>query len=39
MNTAMMANSKIVYMPLPTPPGVISPSIIPVSVAKPPIGV
>ena len=38
-NTAMMANSRIVYRPLPTPPGVISPSIIPVSAAKPPIGV
>ena len=39
MNTVMMAISKIVYIPLPTPPGVISPSIIPVSRKKPPIEV
>ena len=39
MNTAMMAYIKIVYMPLPVPPGVTSPSIIPVRRPKPPIGV
>ena len=39
MNTVMMANSKMVYRPLPTPPGETSPSIIPVSTANPPIGV
>ena len=39
MNTVTMANSKMVYRPLPTPPGETSPSIIPVSTANPPIGV
>ena len=39
MNTAITANSSIPYRPLPTPPGLTSPSIIPVSIANPPIGV
>ena len=39
MNTAMTAYIKMVYMPLPVPPGVTSPSIIPVIRPKPPIGV
>ncbi len=39
MNTAMIAKSRIVYRPLPVPPGVTSPSIIPVRRPKPPIGV
>jgi len=38
MNAVTIANSRIVWSPLPTPPGDTSPSIIPVGSAKPPIG-
>src|SRR5579875_32624 len=37
-NTATMANSRTVYSPLPSPPGLTSPSIIPDISPKPPMG-
>lgn len=39
MNTVITPNNNIEYKPVPTPPGLTSPSIIPVSIAKPPMGV